>query len=115
MEQKQTNLDRYNDTRMAGGYKDAPDIIPVTRPALTDFTERMSKELQMQNEIINSIQSGLHNILDRREPENKDNIMPQSPIPPSADVYGKLVSLQRQIESNNKALERIVNHLSEII
>lgn len=57
MEQKQTNLDRYNDTRMAGGYKDAPDIIPVTQPALTDFTERMSKELQMQNEIINSIQS----------------------------------------------------------
>lgn len=102
-EQPKSNYNNLSNTGMA---------VPVeNQPILTEFTERLNKELQRQFETINRIQNGLHSILDKRTPE-KDKIDVAQDLP---DMASKLRNLQGQLETHNMMLERIFNHLSAII
>lgn len=80
-------------------------------PELSNQNERFAKALNHQNDLLDGIENGLHNILSRRGPEKQTIPAPKELNDFTASLSDKISSL----ENNNSRLERLKNHLSEII
>lgn len=78
-----------------------------------DHVERLGSQLSLQSDMIHNIQQKLHSLLDRKGDLDVKQGEIHSPIP--LDINGKLDYYIGELNSNNKLLDNILRHLSEII
>jgi hypothetical protein len=77
-----------------------------------NITERISKLTEHQYALIGEIQGKLHLIYNKREPEQKSAEAKEVSM---NDFAGQLNQQLHKIDDNNVSLQKILNHLSEII
>lgn len=86
---------------------------PTERSVFNFSIEKLSEGLSLQTDMMRSVQLKLHSLFDKRvEPsaEKSDEVCANLP-----DFRGRLDYCIGELNSNNKLLDNILRHLSEII
>jgi hypothetical protein len=89
------------------------DAPRASQPITVNMMERVSKATEYQANIINEIQSKLHSYFNKREPEQP--MQNEAKQVSMNDFTGALSQQFDRIDENNSRLQKILNHLSEII
>lgn len=81
---------------------------------LADINSRLEQQNDRQLKAMNEIQDKLHGILNKRSPD-KEPMKDDAPRTIQSDYASKVIGNLNRMEENTMLLERILNHLCEIV